>query len=139
MLRLLVFIFLVGISSVFAEKGEEAPPPPVEPQEQTTPLEPVQNMDAMSDSYESAFIKMMLTLGALLLLIALSVYMLRKFSSGKFRGGSSSRTMKILERKPLSAKSVLYLIEVEGKKVLIAESQLEVRTITTIEAIAAEE
>jgi flagellar protein FliO/FliZ len=85
-------------------------------------------------SYEGAFIKMLLTLGGLVVLIFLTVWLLRRLSQGRLLGGSgASRSIKILEKRALSPKSVLYLIEVGGKQVLIAESHLEVRRLETIE------
>ena len=59
--------------------------------------------------------------------------MLRKMSYGRLRGINALKSIKILEKRPLSSKSILYLIEVGGKQVLIAESQLAVRTITTLD------
>jgi flagellar biogenesis protein FliO len=46
---------------------------------------------------------------------------------------NSGRSIKILERRPLSAKSILYIIEVEGKKILVSESQFEVRTLSPVD------
>lgn len=82
-------------------------------------------------TYKGTFVKMMLTLLALVVLIVLSVWMLRRISHGRMKQMNYGRAIKVLERRPLSAKSVLYLVEISGKKVVIAESQLEVRAITT--------
>lgn len=86
-------------------------------------------------SYKGAFVKMMLTLLAIIALIVISVWMLRRVARGRMRQMNYGRTIKIIERRPLSAKSVLYLVEIAGKKVVIAESQLEVRTITTADEL----
>lgn len=88
---------------------------------------------AITESYENSFVKMLLTLLGLVVLIFLTVWMLRKLGSGKLRGMHLARSIKIIERRPLSAKSILYLIEVGGKQILIAESQLEVRPITSLD------
>lgn len=87
----------------------------------------------MPPSYQGAFVKMMLTLFALILFIILSVWMMRRLAHGRMKQMNYGKTIKILERRPLSAKSILYLIEAEGKKILISESQLEVRRISSIE------
>ncbi len=84
-------------------------------------------------SYQGAFVKMMLTLIALIVFIILSVWMMRRLAHGKMKQMNYGKTIKILERRPLSAKSILYLIEVEGKKILISESQLEVRRLSSVE------
>lgn len=98
--------------------------------DETPPL----SVDA-TDSYEHSFIKMLVTLFGLLVLIFLTVWMLRKIAGGKLKNLNHARTIKIIERRPLSAKSILYLIEVGGKQVLISESQLEVRALSSIEEI----
>lgn len=86
-----------------------------------------------TESYETAFIKTIIVLVGLLVLVILTVWMFRKISHGRLRGMNVLKTVKILEKRPLSPKSMLYLIEVGGKQVLISESQLEVRSITTLD------
>ncbi|MDN3506454.1 MAG: flagellar biosynthetic protein FliO [Simkaniaceae bacterium] len=89
-------------------------------------------------SYKGAFTKMMLTLLALIILIVISVWMLRRISHGRMKQMNYGRAIKVIERRPLSAKSVLYLVEISGKKVVIAESQVEVRGITTADHLTDE-
>ncbi|MDJ0651429.1 MAG: flagellar biosynthetic protein FliO [Simkaniaceae bacterium] len=86
-----------------------------------------------TESYEAAFIKTIAFLIGLVALVILTIWMLRKMSYGRLRGINALKSIKILEKRPLSSKSILYLIEVGGKQVLIAESQLAVRTITTLD------
>ncbi|MEM8727399.1 MAG: flagellar biosynthetic protein FliO [Chlamydiota bacterium] len=86
-----------------------------------------------TESYEIAFIKTVVVLIALLVLVILTIWMVRKVSHGRLRGINAQKSVKILEKRPLSPKSILYLIEVGGKQVLIAESQLEVRPIATLD------
>lgn len=118
--------------------------PPSKPSEQNQPItqEPppsahqIAPEESLSSevpiSYKGAFAKMMLTLLGLIFLIVLSVWFLRRIAQGRFHQMNQGRAIKILERRPLSAKSVLYVVEINEKKVVIAESQLEVRTITTV-------
>jgi flagellar protein FliO/FliZ len=88
-------------------------------------------------SYEGAFLKMFLTLLALVVGIVGTVWFLKRLSRGRI-GGGSGRSIVILEKKPLSPKTMLYVVEVEGKQALIAESQLEVKLIMPIEPMAEE-
>lgn len=83
-------------------------------------------------SYEGAFLKMILTLLALVVGIIGTVWFMRRLSSGRF-GGGSSHSIKVLEKKALSPKTMLYVIEVEGKQTLIAESQLEIKRIMELD------
>ncbi|MDN3508595.1 MAG: flagellar biosynthetic protein FliO [Candidatus Neptunochlamydia sp.] len=85
-----------------------------------------------TESYETAFIKTIVVLVGLLVLVILTVWMFRKISHGRLHGMNVLKSVKILEKRPLSPKSMLYLIEVGGKQVLIAESQLEVRNVATL-------
>lgn len=121
----LLFIFS-SASVLFADAPKTPPsPPPFEtPANEVTP-EPI--------SYQAAFVKMILTLVGLIVLILLSVWMLRRIARGRLKQHNYGRGIKILERRPLSAKSILYLLDVNGKKILIAESQLEVRPIATVD------
>ena len=72
---------------------------------------------------------MILTLMGLLLLVFCTLWALRKLSHGKVGSFGSQKKIKILEKRPLSPKTVLYLLELDGKQVFIAESQLEVKTL----------
>jgi len=92
-----------------------------------------------SDVYEKTFMQTLLVIIGILLLIFLGVWLIRKFSGGRFRQFNAGKTIKILERRPLSHKSMLYIVDIHGKQFLIAESQLEVSKIGTLERIGAEE
>jgi len=105
----------------------------------TIPSEPAPEPEHSTASYENAFVKMLVTLVGLIVLILLSVWMLRRIAQGRFSKFSTQKGIKILEKRPLSGKSMLYLVEVSGKKVLIAESQLEVRRLAIIEELTSEE
>lgn len=84
-------------------------------------------------SYEYAFLKMIVSLLILLVLIFLTVWALKRLSTGRLKIMNQTLSIKLLEKRAISPKSVLYLIEVEGKRILIAESQLEVRLLTPID------
>jgi flagellar biogenesis protein FliO len=88
--------------------------------------------------YEGAFVKMLLTLVALVVGIFLTVWILRKMSQGRFGHGGSGKSIQIIDKKPLSQKTMLYVIEVDGKQTLIAESQLEIKSIMSFESLSQE-
>jgi flagellar biogenesis protein FliO len=79
--------------------------------------------------FKSVFFKMLFTLLALVILIVVSFYFFKRFSKIKFTNQNQNSNIKILEKRVLSPKSILYIIEVDGKKSLISESHLEVRKI----------
>lgn len=150
---------LFVLSATFVHAGSKAPasppptqenvptgqqpesPAPITPSPQTVPAAPGQQAPAplpssneMTNSYESAFVRMLVTLLGLILLVFLTFWVLRRMGKGKFKMGSS-RHINVIERRAVSPKTMLYIIEIGDKKVLISESQVEVRALTTIEEV----
>lgn len=131
MIRLLAILFFTFAQMAFAQDTT-----PTQKQEQTVETPDTKDSDFFDlgeapTSYRGAFMKMMLTMLGLIVLIVISVWLLRRVSHGRMKQMNYGRSIKVLERRPLSAKSILYLVEISGKKVVIAESQVEVRGITT--------
>lgn len=115
---------------------------PKEPTQTTTPDPTTPVVDANEEipgpTYQGAFTKMLLTLGGLLALVFLTIWLLRKLTQGKI-GSYGKKQINVLERRPLSPKTVLYIVEVEGKKILVAESQLEIKRLATIDLYSEED
>jgi len=111
-------------------------PAPVTPDQNTTPA-PLPSPQEMTHSYESAFIRMLITLIGLILLIFVTFWILRRLKGGRFRFGGS-QAIDVLEKKAISQKTILYLIRAGNKKVLLSESQLEVRAVATFEETSGE-
>ena len=80
----------------------------------------------------ASFTRMWITIAAALVLLFVTLWLLRRFKTGHFKkiGGSSS-TFAIIERKTLSPKTMLYIVEINNKRLLISESQVEVRTLAS--------
>lgn len=81
----------------------------------------------------ASFAKMIISLIVVVVLLFATYWFLRKLIQQKLQKGSPDASIHILERRMLSPKTMLYLVEAEGKRVLIAESQLELRKIETFE------
>jgi flagellar biogenesis protein FliO len=81
-------------------------------------------------SYEGAFLKMFLTLIGLLLSLVAAMWALKRLTQSRLNSNGFNSSLKILERKPLSPKTMLYLVEMGNKRFMIAESQLEVRKLS---------
>lgn len=140
LLRFFIFVFLFTVSGFASDtpsksKTVESPAQAIPEQAPATPVPSsgIETPPIPSVNYEHAFFKMIATLIGLLLLIFLTVWLLRRLSQGRLGLANSSRTIKIIEKRALSPKSMLYLIEIGGQRVVIAESQLEVRAITSVE------
>ena len=84
-------------------------------------------------TYEGAFLKMILVLLLLLFIIFFGIWVIRRLSHSRLRMFKEPKHIRIIDRRPLSAKTALYLVEVGEKRVLVAESQLEVKGLTTVE------
>ena len=85
--------------------------------------------------FKYAFIKMVIILSLLLVLVFFTFWLFKRFMRIKIDQANLTKNIKIIERRALSHKSILYLIEVEGKRVLISESNLEVRKIESLDSI----
>lgn len=88
-------------------------------------------------NYEKTIMHTALVVFGFILFLLLFVWLLRKFNRGK--GHATGTEITVLEKKPLSHKSVLYLVKVNNKKFLIAESQLEVKAMRPVNIALEEE
>jgi flagellar biogenesis protein FliO len=107
-------------------------PPPAEPSAPGTPETPVPEM---IPHYEGAFLKMFLVLMGLIVGIFFIVWLLKKIGQGRWLHGNGNKSIKIVEKRPLSPKTMLYIIDVDGQQSVIAESQLEVKHLMNLESI----
>ena len=76
-------------------------------------------------------IKMLLSLLAIALLLFVSYWFLKRLIQNRLQRGVGKQSIEILEKRMISPKTMLYLIQVENKKILFAESHLEVKTLET--------
>lgn len=81
-------------------------------------------------NYWGQFFSMLLTLGFILCLIFVSVYFLKRVMRSRMHQLNKSTGIKILERRALSSKSSLYLVDILGKGVVISESASGINVIT---------
>ncbi len=115
---------------------DKTPPSPVQPgtlSDEVNKAGEALQQALPAHSYAPNGMKIVLTLFGLVAFLIIAAWALRKLTASRMGIFSSSKGIKILERKAISPKSALYIVEVEGKKILIAESQLEVRALTTLE------
>lgn len=83
--------------------------------------------------YKPAFLKMFLILFALLVLVFLTFWIIKRMMGVRLHQANLTKNIKILEKRAVSPKSLLYLIEVDGKRFVISESNLEVRKIKDLD------
>jgi flagellar biosynthetic protein FliO len=107
----LLFIFFIGDEAINGISVEEG-----------------QNYNFISE-----FVNMLVTLVFVLILIFVSVWLLKKIMRSRTQTLNRSNGIKILERRPLNQKASLYLLDILGKGVVIAESQAGIQVITQFE------
>lgn len=89
---------------------------------------------ATSADLGATFLKMMLTFGILILLLFGTYWMIRRLIRMRLEKGVGTASIQVVEKRMISPKTMLYLVEVEGKKVLIAESHLEIKRLESFDA-----
>ncbi len=82
----------------------------------------------------AAFVKMLLTFGALIALLFFTYWMVRKLIQFRLQKGVGIPSIQVLEKKMISAKTMLYLVQVDDKKILLAESHLEIKRLESLTA-----
>ena len=90
---------------------------------------PGPSIEEMQTGYQKSVWQIGLTFLVILVAGIIVYWLYKRFSQSRTLAANSTKTIKILERRPLSPKSILYLVEIGDKQVVIAESQ---HTITTV-------
>ena len=84
-------------------------------------------------------IKMLLTLFGLVLLLYGTYWFLRRLIQNRLQRGVGQQSIDILEKRMISSKTMLYLVQVENKKILVAESHLEIKALESFPALESPE
>jgi len=135
MKRFLIFLLAATSYLVASETDlvKDTPTKQVEEQKVTPKHEDTEEsakpIDEMHDSYQKAFVKTSIVLVIILILVFVCFWLYKRLMRTRIRSANHMRNIKVIERRPISPKTILYLLEVGKEQVLIAESQLEVRTI----------
>lgn len=98
------------------------------PELPTEEIPPLPSSTEITQSYEGSFLRVIVSLIGLVVLVVVTYLILKKLGRGRFGKFGSDKLIHIIERRPLSPKSVLYLVQIENKRVLLSESQFEVRS-----------
>jgi flagellar biogenesis protein FliO len=81
----------------------------------------------------AAFLKMFLTLSALIGLLVLTAWFFKKIAQQRLEKTNQNSLLTVLEKRAISPKTMLYVVEMDNKKILFTESQLEVKRLETFE------
>jgi len=85
-----------------------------------------------SDTFQAKFFKMLIILGLLIAFMMIASWSLKRMMRNKVTNMNQSSDIRVLETRYLSPRATLYLIEVEGKRLLIAESPAHVSYLTSM-------
>lgn len=72
--------------------------------------------------YAKQFVHMLLSLGFILVLMLVGAWVLKRMMSQRMLQANSSSAIKVLERRALSPKASVYLVEVNGQGLLVGET-----------------
>ena len=86
-----------------------------------------------------ALFKMFITFAGLIVLLYASYWFLRRIIQNRMQKGVGEKSIEILEKRMISPKTMLYIVQVENKKILLAESHLEIKALESFETKPSEE
>lgn len=132
-MRKILFLLFVNVFPLFvlvAQESGHTSSPSTKPQKEQ--IDKDLFPEKSTSDFRSTFMKMVWSLIALIALLFLTFWLFRRLSKMRLHQANQLKNIKILEKRAISPKTCLYLIETEGDKVLISESQLEVRLINKL-------
>ncbi len=74
------------------------------------------------DNFMKEFINMLMTLGAIITVLLLASYLLKRMANSRIQQMNESSEIKILERRSITAKTAVYLLDVRGAQYALVES-----------------
>jgi flagellar biogenesis protein FliO len=80
-------------------------------------------------SFGDQILKMLFALATIVSLILLTAWLMRRLSKNRTRYGNHSHHIKVIERRPIGPKTTLYLLDIMGQGVVIADAPGGVRTL----------
>jgi len=123
---ILTAIFFVGITHPLPALTQETPPV-VKEKGVSSPSWMENGFDKPSESrFVHEFVKMLLALGFILVLIFVGAWVFKRLVSQKLYQANMSSSIKVVERRALSPKASVYLLDIEGRGVLIGETATEI-------------
>jgi flagellar biosynthetic protein FliO len=84
------------------------------------------------EAFTAAFANMLKTLAFLVGALLLASWMLKKFLATRNQQLNGAGSIKILEQRPLSHRTALYIVEIEEKRFVLAESAQGVSLLTEL-------
>lgn len=128
-------LFCLFLCSFVLAEEQESTPPLLDPQSINSVSEETALPWDASGEYKIAFFRtlfIIIAIGAIALII---IYYLKKLSTGRPMMVNKYKNIKILERRPLSPQTILYQIEVGTRQIIVAESKVEIKVLTSFDPL----
>jgi flagellar biosynthetic protein FliO len=90
--------------------------------QEAVPTDLLEEPAALEYNFKGEFTRMMVILGLIVALIFGTTWVIRRLGKGRMRAFSSNSAIRVLERRAVSPKSCIYLVEVEGTKIVVGDS-----------------
>lgn len=125
---------LMGQTDAFpSDQGQINPiEDPMQPQRHQDPNIMHDHIDKDADNFQAKFFNMLLVLGLLIGFMILASWMLKRMTRVRVEQLNTASDIKILETRHLSPKSTIYLLDVMGQGLVIAETPTNVSHLATI-------
>lgn len=121
-----------GAPSPPAEKPLIVPKPVTPATAPTLPKELEDDSNGGNSRFLSELLNMVTSLGLIVAAMFGVAWILKRMMAQRMEQANVTSSIKILERRVLTPKSVVYLIEVEGKRILVGESHTGMTKLTDL-------
>ncbi|SCA63763.1 Uncharacterized protein SCG7109_BB_00040 [Chlamydiales bacterium SCGC AG-110-M15] len=133
LLTLLTLSLTTSFTSAFAEDSPSSPPSTTE--ESLTGTPPTHSLPAPEKSefnFGEEFSKMILILALIIGLLLFSAWFLKRLMHQRVEQMNQSSEIKILERRIINQKTIIYIMEVSGKRIVVGESPAGLTTLADL-------
>ena len=131
-------IFLYFFALLLPLQNFAQEPPKENPQsEYVFPVFPEENSPQAqsADRFFTEFFNMLATLGLIIVLILFAAWFLKRMVNTRMIQANETSPIKILGRRGLTPKTAIYLLEINGKQIAIAESNAGVTALGEVPGI----
>ncbi len=94
-----------------------------------TPTSPMMHDNGYSKQFKGTLIAILIIIALVFLLI----WLMKRFSNNRPLHMNHRKHIKILEKRPLSPNTYIYLLQVGDKQIVIAESKFQVQKVATLD------
>jgi len=129
MMKLLLCLFLCFAGTSFSEESVPSYPDQHSvslTQKNLEPVFPIEELikkpNKQDDKFYSEFINMLASLGLIIALIFIVAWFLKRLANTRLTQVNNSSSIRIIEKRIISPKTSLFLLDIEGTTVFIAES-----------------